>query len=280
VPADVTRCLSFAWDMRDLLSSVGCLFDRVTGSQGDFAAVLDSLRTDKDGPQVDLQADVVGQLTGRVTVIGDCPAQVPDRGDRTLIAVQARDGQRLAEAVGRLLEGEDGVRTRKFQGQAYWEIQVKSRKLKDGTEIHLPNMAVAVAGGRLLFSNHVALLEKVLFQSNAPLVKDADYLAVDAELRKLAPADTSFRVFSRPAKEIRGTYTLAKDGRLKLGDSVSARLLRGALSTGGLQLNPATMPPFEKVAGHLKPFGAAVVTAPGGDGWDAVGFTLKARPKP
>ncbi|MFL5339764.1 MAG: hypothetical protein ACJ8F7_06310 [Gemmataceae bacterium] len=275
VPADLARCVTFTWDTRDLLTAIGFLFDRVTHKPGDFTAIVEALRDDPDGPRVDLQRQVLGRLTGKVTLVSDCPAEVPDRGERALLAFEARDDKGLADAVGRLLEGEEGV-TRHPTKPAYWNIAIKPTKLKGGTTTGRANLAVAVSGGRLLVANQAGLLAKVLAGPAAPLAKSADFLAVDAQLRKLAPAESSFRIFARPAEVLRGPYVLTQSDRLGGAGGLTARLLRGGLHQLNVKPDAGKLPPYDKVGRYLTPLGAAVVTAPNHDGWDAVGFLLKA----
>src|SRR5262249_1876102 len=148
VPADAGRCLTFSWDSRDLLTAIGCLFDRMTGKPGDFIAVVDALRDDKEGPQGDVRKEILGRLTGQATLLSDCPAELADGGEGMLAAFELRDEKPLAAAIGRLLAGEQGVSRRGFHGQPGWEIDVRPRKLKDGSTLELPHLAIAVNGGR------------------------------------------------------------------------------------------------------------------------------------
>src|SRR5205823_4542286 len=69
VPGDAAACGTMNWDTRDLLPSIGLLFDRQTGKDGDFRAVLKALKEDPDGPKVDVQSEVVDRLTGRAYVV-------------------------------------------------------------------------------------------------------------------------------------------------------------------------------------------------------------------
>ncbi len=275
VPSDVSRCLTFHWDMRDLITSAGFLVDRQTGKPGDFVAVVDALRDDKEGPLVDIR-EAIAQLTGRVTLVGDsdCPADVPDRGGRSLLAFEAKDEKVLTNAVSQLLAGEKGVSVRKFQGRSYWEIAKREITFPKDSTIEQPTLVVAVAGNRLMIGTHSSLLEKVLAGNAAPLVKQPDYLAMEAELKKLVSGPISFQFFGRPAQGLRGTYSLAQSGRLERGRTLSARLLHEGLASAAVKLDAGKMPPYEKVPQHLQPIGAAVTTR--SDGWDIVGFSLNA----
>jgi hypothetical protein len=273
IPANVSQCLVFQWDMRDLVTSMGYLVDRKFGRPGDLVAVVDALRDDREGPMVDLRKEVIARLTGRVTIVSDCPAEVPDRGGRLLIAFDCREEKMIAEALARLFKGEKRVTERRVHGNTCWEIARDKVKLPSGAMMELPPLAVAVAGSRLMISTHFSFLERVLIGSAESLAKHADVLAVDAELKKLIPGPSSYQYFSRPSESLRGPYALSQSGRLERGRTLSAKLFRDSLANAEVTLDPAKMPPHEKWAQHLKPMGAAVVTAP--DGWDLVVFTLK-----
>ena len=273
VPANVTQCVVFQWDMRDLVTSMGFLVDRKFGRPGDFVTVVDALRDDREGPVVDLRKEIIARLTGQVTMLSDCPGEVPDRGGRLLIACDCREEKPLGEALARLFKGEKRVAVRQVQGITCWEVARDKVKLPSGAMMELPPLAVAVAGNRLTISTHFSFLERILVGSGESLAKHTDFLAVDAELKRLIPRPNSFQFFSRPTESLRGPYALAQSSRLERGRTLSTRLFYDSLVNAEVTLDPAKMPPHEKWAQHLKPMGAAVMTAP--EGWDIVVFTLK-----
>jgi hypothetical protein len=142
-------------------------------------------------------------------------------------------------------------------------------------------MALAVSDGRLLFTNHVSLLQRVFLKKTGneipPLVTHPHFRAVTAELNRLIPEQVSIRLFARLADDIRGTYVLTQTNRLDGAETLVAFLLRSWLAEAKITLDATKMPPFEKIGGHLQPYGVAVVTRP--DGWDMVGIVQK-PPKP
>src|SRR5262249_29078491 len=179
VPADVAGCQTFQWDMRDVLSSIGLMFDRVTGKEGDFRAIVRALKEDPDGPKVDLQRDIIDRLSGRVTLIADCAEPVPERGGRALIAFQTRDQKALSSAVAELVRGEERVTSRTVAGNKILEIPLPARNAKDGHAISTV-LAVAVTQAHLFVANDSALLESVLAKNStgALLTRQPDYQKV------------------------------------------------------------------------------------------------------
>jgi len=273
VPKDAVSYWSFSWDMKDFLTSFGIVFDRITGKKGNLEAIIKDY---KDAP-VDLRRDIFGRLTGQVSLISDCPETY---AKRTLIAFQAREEPQLAQSIARMMEIEEDVKPRKFQGQTIWEITVKPRETRDGKPVQLPKMALAVANGNLFFTNNVLLMEKVLGTGTPvePLAKATDYLQLQQDLDKLGVKMSSFRMFSRPAELLRGPYELTRTNRLAQSENISSKLLRNWLVDPvrigpTIKLNPAILPPYDKIQHHLQPFGAIAVTRP--DGWDVIGIALK-----
>ncbi|HLW67249.1 MAG TPA: hypothetical protein VKS79_18185 [Gemmataceae bacterium] len=280
VPKDVNNFTSFSWGMRDVLDSVGIVSDRITGKPGDFAAVLKTYKDDPQGPRIDIQKEVIGQLSGQVCVFADCPEPVPAHGDRTLIALAARDERKLAQAMDQLLDGEDDVKSRKFQGRTIWEITAKPQKTPEGKTIQLPKMALAVANGHLLFANHVLLVERVMLKGVPvePLATAPDYVRMQQELDKLGENEMSFGLFARPGEDLRGTYELARRNGLDKVNTMYGQLLHQLLldpanPRQAMNLNTTSLPKYEEIRHYLQPFGAIVVTRP--DGWDMTGITLK-----
>jgi hypothetical protein len=280
VPADVARYAVYQWDLDKAFASVGSLIDRFTGEEGDFADVLKGLKEDKDGPMVDVAKDVVGRLTGRVTLISDCPEPLPDRGERGLFAFEVKgpEEKALAASIKALLENEADVVKREVTGVTAWELTPKPKKKKGGGKpVELPTTTIAVAKGNLFVADHSGILEKVLGKSDGTrLAADAGFTAAIADAEKLAGAKPSLRYYSRLAESLRGPYELARTDRLAKSKTLPAQVLRNVLeSENGRKVDATKLPPAEKVKHYLQSYAGQI--APAKDGWDVVGFVLKEK---
>ena len=81
------------------------LFDTLygEGEEGVFDLVLEDLKTDPDGPQVDLQSELFEQLAGPVFIA----AQHEDSSSSQIICVPIVDSGRVANAVSLFFQGDD-----------------------------------------------------------------------------------------------------------------------------------------------------------------------------
>jgi hypothetical protein len=280
VPADATAYGTFQWDMHELLPSIGMLFDRESGKAGDFQAVVRALRDEPDGPRINLQRDVIDQLTGRVDLLTDCPD--PGRGHRAVVAFETRDEKALAHAIAELLRGERGVTSRSLAGHTVWEMKFQPKYPADVEAVLPVAVSLAVARKHLFVADDAGLLEAVLRAApgRKRLAGETDFQVVNTELDKLGLVKTSARLFARPAQLIRWSHEPARTGSPAPGQSSFARLLRGVLDRATanaiMKLDVTKLPPFEHVQDRLTPFGGAVVTLP--DGWIITAISLKSVP--
>src|SRR5262249_55251786 len=151
---------------------VGSLVDGAYfgGDTGSFDDVIKGLRDDPNGPQVDIEKDLIAKLGTRVTLFGDTEKPLGLYRPRYCVAVETTDEKSVARAVRRLLENDEDVKQRKLKdGTILWEIVTKEKKknAKKGVKPNPnapkpPNAAVAVARGQLFLTSNVKLLEKIL----------------------------------------------------------------------------------------------------------------------
>jgi hypothetical protein len=294
VPAELSVFESFYWDLPQAFESFAPLFDQVAGDgeEGTFKDVIDSLRDDPNGPQLDFRKEIIAQLSGRVNVVTDCLQPVTRKSERVLVAFEARPKssagdpeQTLADAMRKSMQGDPQVKRRDFQGKVIWEIQAREpKKSKKGeVGVKLPNAAIAVAHGQLFVATHVSLLEKALLRAApAKLADQADYQRVTAELQRLAGGSKpSVVLFARPAEDFRATYELTRMNQLEGAESVYAKVLlsilkRAEADGSRVTVNGSLLPEFGQVNRHLGPAGTVVVSHP--DGWSLVGVQMKQVP--
>jgi hypothetical protein len=69
VPQDVGGWTALQWDIQTAFTSAETLVDDIVGDKGVYDDVIASLKEDPDGPQIDVEQDLVACLDGRITVI-------------------------------------------------------------------------------------------------------------------------------------------------------------------------------------------------------------------
>jgi hypothetical protein len=243
----------FYLDLNKAFESLGPAFDKGIGEQGAFQKVVEALKNDRDGPQLDLRQELVNQLTGRVTLFTDSVEEGDKTSVRQLLAFQVKDPQVVEQAVFKFVDGDDRVRERKVQKQTLWVHTPR------GTS-RVPSLAIAVARGNLFVSTQVDLMVKVLTgDSQQQQLRDQeDYQQVQKEVARLGGARGVIgQAFVRPGTDWRMVRSLLGQARLPGLDLLPALDGGANLPSGGgfSRLHP--------------------------EGWDVVGFYLRpARAKP
>jgi hypothetical protein len=212
VPADIATFTSFHWDMHIAFDNFGTLFDALfgEGEEGVWPDVLESIRTDPNGPQLNIREDLVSKLGKRLTLITDVEQPATVHSQRRVFAIETHDAAALAQAIEKSMKNDKDVRKLSYQGQTIYEIVDEEAAARNKAHAHqaalarpaqgerlLPNSAVAVAHGCLFVSTHVDLLKKILAtpQAAKPLAADADYQQVEQHITRLC-GNSTFRATS------------------------------------------------------------------------------------
>jgi hypothetical protein len=311
VASKVAGYTSFQWDMATAFDNVGPIFDEVVGEgeKGVWQDVIDSMKTDPNGPQLDLRKELIAYLGTRCSVIVDTVEPIDIHSQRRLYAAETTDEAKMAAAVEKAMKNDASVKVRIFKAgekeYKIFEIVPEDEPLPlvdieagegDGNgesgqqdvvvpghahHARIPHSAVTVGLGCLLISSHVELLEEVLANPKVdkPLSIDKDYADVMAEFPKLNAGPRSMQGFTRDDERYRVQYEMFRTGRLPEAEMPLAQALNAALSgdvpEGQLRkprLDGKTLPDYKVVREYLSTAGNFVQSEP--DGWFILGFTL------
>jgi hypothetical protein len=282
-------------------------------SPGFIDDILQGIKLDPEGPQVDIEAEILGNLGERVVVIVDYEFPVTPQCERTLLAIQTKDPKPVSDALDRLMQADATAKQLTINGVKVWmmtdpppapalapaavvvmggdgfvaipdEADAVPKEEK-GVEdrFRAPNSAWAVANGYLFRASHVELLRKVLEPSADPkvLADAADHATVLAEMDKLGAGENSFRFFARTDEQTRPTYELLKAGKMPVSETMFARILNRfleeprALEPRKQKVDGSKLPPYDMVRRYFGPTGTFVTSRD--DGWMITGFTLPKR---
>jgi hypothetical protein len=308
VPRSLATYTTVQCDIKNAFEYSATLIDEAFGGENVLRDLIEEIREDPNGPQIDIRRDLVGHLGQRATVLTDYKLPITPTSERLLFAVETTDEKALAEAVKKSLQDDPDVIKRVFGEYVIWEMKSEEPPVAavvvehpggggDGTgggdlkpaekkaeEVRLPNAAIAVAKGHLFVSSHVDFLEKTL--SKLPerdrLDGDVDYLRVSDELKKLGAGEASSRNFSRIDDEYRVTYELFRAGKLPEADTMLAHLINRALGEEKegvirkARLDGSKLPDYDVVRRYLGVGGSYVTSEK--DGWIMVGFVLNKEP--
>jgi len=308
VPRDVSGWTSLQFDIRNAFVTVESLVDDVVGEKGVYDDVIASVKEDPDGPQIDLEKDLVACLGNRVTLVTDHATPIGEDSERLLIAVEAVDPERVAATVAKSMSIDPDMAKIEVQGNVAWELIDRSMaipqlevelpggavphadheddtrrrrtKLRDRDEKLLPHSVVTVAQGHLFVASHRDILERVLATQGGveSLGSTADYAQVAAELNKLLPGKAATRSFSREDEAIRPAYEMLRQGSMPKSKSLTGQVLNGILGDGKpgtvrtQRLDGSTLPDFEMVRRYFGTVGLGMQSLP--DGWYVTGISL------
>ena len=262
-----------------------------------FDDVIDSLKNDPAGPQVDVRKDVVANLGQNVMVLSDYRLPIEADSERILVAVELLDVEPVRRAVDQTMRNDPNAQQRMVGDTVVWEIveeEIEEPELEielgfDDFEVEeeeeavqsLPTSAVTVAHGRLILSSHFDFIQRVLTESEyrQSLAGSIDYQTVNAELSALGASSSSVQTFSRTDEEFRGTYELLKQGKMPESKTLMGRILNAMLDEDTddeelreQQLDATKLPEYQMVRRYLGPAGMFVVSRD--DGWSITGCFL------
>ncbi len=262
-----------------------------------FDDVIDSLKNDPAGPQVDVRKDVVANLGENISVLSDYQLPIQADSERILLAVELTDVEPVRRAVDQTMRNDPNAQKRMVGDTVVWEIveeEIEEPELEielgfDDFEVEeeeetvqsLPTSAVTVAHGRLILSSHFDFIERVLtdVEHRETLAGSVDYQTVSATLSKLGASTSSVQTFSRTDEEFRGTYELLKQGKMPEAKTLVGRVLNAILDEDTddeelreQQLDARQLPEYQMVRRYLGPAGMFAVSHE--DGWSITGCFL------
>ncbi len=301
VPRDVASYTTAHADLLAAFDNFGPLFDALfgEGETGVWLDVLDSLKEDPHGPQIDLREELVRKLDNRVSLVTAYQLPVTTSSERILIAIKAANEKEVTESVRKTLEDDKEIRKRQFEQYVIWEVipptkakvpavsldfpgmSGERRRSTETEEQRLfPNAAVTVAFGQLLVASHYDFLTEILKQTDErlSLARTIDYQQVASALEKLGADKSAGRRFSRMDEVMRPTYELIRQGKMPQSESMLGRILNslfGADKAGKLrepEIEGSKMPDYEVVRRYLGPSGLFATAEE--DGWFIKGMML------
>lgn len=300
VPRDLAAYAAINLDTKNAFENAKTLVNQIVGDEV-FEDVLDSIKTDENGPQIDIRRDLIGYLGDRITFISDLQLPITPKSERLLVAVETKDDKHMAEVIKDWMETDPDTRRREIAGHVVWEIVDEQAELpmvtienspldderaqadeeEEKEERALPpNSAVTVAYGQLFVATHIDILTKVLteYEGGPKLAGSADYLRVEAEVAQLAQPEQFGHAFTRTDEAYRGVYELLRTGKMPESESLVGKMLNSMLGEGkeGVlrpqRIDGSKLPDYDLVRRYLGPAGMTMTTEK--TGWLLTGFTL------
>lgn len=303
LPRDVAGITCISCNIQEAFEHVGPVFDQFVGEgeEGVWEDVLDSLKNDPEGPQIDLRSELIAHLGQRAIIVTSYAEPIGPQSQRLLFAIEVRNPERVAQALQKTLENDKEIERRQFGDLVIWETVRKETEPKRSVRLEMPSIpgrssqpeaeeteytpllpsaAITVAKGYLLIASHYEFLVQCLrpVEPRNALVRSVDWLIVDEMIRSMGGSEECLRIFYRADQMYRPTYELIRQGKIPESESILGRLLNTLLATEEegetrkQRIDGSKLPDFEVVRRHLGLVG--IFGREEENGWFVKGFML------
>lgn len=272
-----------------------------------FRDIIDGIRDDEDGPQIDIAKDVLPNLDDQVVILTDNTTPIDVGSERMLVAVKIRDAKIIKEVIRKAMEVEpDAKQVESVEGSTIWQVERGGETEDFDTDLFndlelgfedeaveeapplLDNWAIATVdqgpgsdSPYLIFSNHSDLIIEVAKRigdgKTAGLADERSIKRVISAHRELGCETPSLDRCVRLKLALRAKYELLKMGKLKDSGSILASFYRRFLETdnnGGAEAADINkLPSLEDIQQYLPDGGSFVETTD--NGWALTSFLLK-----
>lgn len=281
------------------------LIDEAMGDEI-FRPMVEGIAKDEDGPQIDLENNVLPNLDDQIILITDNTVPVDESSERMLVAIRVLDAEKIRLAVRKAMEVEpDTTKLDVVPGVEIWRVEPgqgddgfdadefgeldlgfdedieEQPPLLQHWAIALVDQGPGSTAPYLMFSSHPELLIETVKRIQQPANGGFESLPeVQAVVQAMAELGCDSPAYDRVVRlrlSLRAKYELLRQGKLKESDSVMASLYRRLFeedeSERDAPLNAAKLPPLQRVERYF-PDGGGYLT-PVEDGWSLTSFLLK-----
>ena len=273
-----------------------------------FRDIIDGIRDDEDGPQIDIEKNVLPNLDDQIILLTDNVEPAGIQSERMLMALRVKDGKAIEKAIRKAMEVEpDASKLDTLPGVEIWQVQRTDdpddfdedlfgdleldfgEEASDDTPPLLEHWAIALIpagpGSKtpyLMFSSHPEfLIESAKRITNQPPADGFDQapevITVRAAMRDLGANTPAFDRIVRTKVSLRIKYQLLRQGQLKESDTILGSFYRRIFENQNLdeeqELSAAKLPPLNEIEEFLPTGGSFFETTE--TGWDFSGFLLK-----
>ena len=301
VPADVADYSTVFWDLEKTYTEVEKLVDQILGSGYFENLVEDNVNTPTGW---NLREDVIGQIDGRLTMIGKVIEPIRVNSLSRLISVKLKDPDAFAKFIDVNIEKfEAPFEKKEYRGAAYYLVSTPNRGGPPVPEVSFqqpgqppeqpnpapnrnqqnfrenfrqPQPTFAIVDGYLVVGDSFEIVESVIDTSTGEgekLADQSDFQLIVAQIKaQTGEIEPSAISFSRPEHSLKMFYDVL------LGDSVQGTITNQAsdnqffrVINSAFQDHP--LPEFSAISKHLAPTGGVLFNRP--SGLHYMSFSLK-----
>ncbi|QEF96720.1 hypothetical protein Mal15_07480 [Stieleria maiorica] len=295
----------FNWELESAFWAAESLVNDALGEDL-FRPMIEGIRDDPEGPQIDIAKDFLPNLENEVILITDNTLPAGPESDRMLVALRIKNADVVAKVVQKAMEVEPDAIKLEVAEFDVWRVE---RGKNDSDDIDaqlaalgfdediedeesaplLNHWAIAVVKGPqpdgadyLMFSSHSELLVKLGQRVRSGALGN-DLASTEATRTIVAAIDdlnagnlVTYDSVFHPSIALRARYELLRKGELKDSDSLIANLLRRIVENGEEgepdPIQAGKLPPFESIKQFFTSGGAFWQKTD--SGWTMTGFLM------
>jgi hypothetical protein len=296
--------LGFSWNFGEAFPKLDGIVDGYLGEEKNFKRILDSIKDDVQGPQIDIENEVIPLIGTQFFVITEIEEPITPESKRSLICFKLNDPENKFKGIldrysktepGSKLEDVGNYRMWKFLTEEIQEETLdfdgpatkKGAKEEEEDKPLLDQYAITLIDGWFVFASNPDSLKKVIDRASQPNLSNEfealpDVQACRAMQQKLlSGSDMSFSEVDLSERSFEMQYELFRQNILPQSRSMMALIAERLLKTDKSkpqQLQGGKLPPFQQVKQFFTPAGMVVRTEK--DGWGFDGFILGKRKAP
>jgi hypothetical protein len=277
VPGDCVSYATIHWDLRHTFNVSASLFNSIMG-EGELERQIRTRVSDQLG--VDIEKDVMPQLTGRATHIQWVEKPVRLNSMTTIVGIQLKDPQAFKPIVEKAIQRQGGRLERQRYGNTeYWSSKNPlnpGRRGKNGPELRQQLPCVGIVNDYLILTDSLKAFQEVVSTQMNPdnsLTSSLDFKLISSKIKRQPGGDAPGAIsFARPEEGMRFWYdmALAEDTQKRLTQQAERNRFFGSLNQA---LKDHPLPPFSVISEYMAPAGGMLVNDQTGIHY--MTFTLK-----
>jgi len=299
IKKETASVLSFSWNIKEAFPKFKGIVDALV-SPGAFEGMIEGMRDDPQGPQIDIVKEVLPFLSTEFHVVTEIVKPVSPDSKRSMVILKLNDpNKKLPKVLERYGKGEPDSKPIDFEGSRIWSFENKQEaeleldfdvnkgnkgKANAADEPILDKWAITIFDGYFIFGSDAEMIKDVITGAKNAANKDAfgketDVAKVTEMLSNVAGSDgRSMNQITRSDRAFEMQYELFRQGILPESRSMMASILDKILKpkSGGQpaqqKVNGAKLPPFAAIQHFFTASGGVVRTEE--DGWSVQSFIL------
>lgn len=288
--------LSFSWNFKDAFSKFDGFVDAYVGKDT-FAAVMDGIKTDPNGPQIDIIKEILPFVSSEFHVVTEIVKPIGPLSKRSMVFLKLNDpDMKLPKILERYGKSEPHATPIDVEGFRVWRINndteeeveldfdkddsMKQEMEEGAEEPLLDQWAISIVNGYFIFASDAELITDTIRNAKSneeAFMKEADVTRLTNILKDVAAHDSHSMIqMTRADRAFEMQYEMFREGTLPDSKSMLATILDKILKPTGRanqqKVNGAALPAFAVIKDFFTPSGGVVRTEK--DGWSIQSFIL------